>query len=149
MREIAFNNSDVGVYIASNAKCTFNPAVDNTIGVLDEGFVRGGVLFTNYTGASVWVHMAGDGTAWASRDFLWAVFHYPFVQLGVRRLYGIVESANEPAMKIDLKLGFKIAAILPDVFASGAGVVVYMEQTDCKWLKVKPRLIQENAHGRW
>lgn len=148
MKKVVINYPRVGEFIAKRAHCTYNPMTDNTVAVIDEDYslgdpqhICGGVLFTNYTGASIWVHMAGNGGAWASSTFLWCVFHYAFEQLGVRRLYGVVESANEHALKVDLRLGFEIATTLPDVFASGPATVVYMTPEMCRWLKVKPRTL--------
>lgn len=154
-RRIVFDSLNVGVFIAARAKCIFNPATDHTIGVVDDskqfhesGYVLGGVLFTNYTQASIWLHMAGSDSNWATPTFLWVVFDYAFNQLGCRRIYGIVEKENELALKINMKLGFEIAACLPDVFASGDGIVVYMTPAQCKWLNVKPRTLMEGSDGR-
>lgn len=146
MIRLAFNNPAVGHYVAENAKCAFHPETDTTIGVVNDSYpsespahIRGGVIFTNYTGASIWMHVAGRDENWVTRDMLAVTFHYPFVQLGVGRLYGIVEATNGPALRFDLKVGFEIAAVLPGMFASGAGLVVTMEREKCRWLRLKPR----------
>jgi hypothetical protein len=152
---IVFNHPLVGEYVASRAHALFNPATDNTIGVVDASlspedpaFVRGGVLFTNYTRSAIWLHMAGAGSSWATPTFLWSVFDYPFNQLGCRRVYGIVEAANVHALTVDRRLGFEVMTSLPDVFASGDGIVVSMTREQCKWLALKPRTLMENGHGR-
>lgn len=156
MNRIVFNDPRVGQYIAERAKCVFNEAVDNTIGVVDDSvdpespaYVRGGVLFTNYTQTAIWLHMAGCGGRWASPTFLWVVFDYGFNQLGCTRLYGVVEQANTHALGLDMELGFEIEAILPDMFASGAAVVVSMTREQCRWLNIKPRTLMEGRYGRW
>lgn len=148
-RRIAINDPHIAALVRELTKCSFDPARDNTIGVVDDsiepgilGYARGGVIFTDYTTASITVHMGGIGDRWGTRDFLWAVFDYAFNQLGVRRIYGLVEAANERVLNIDIKLGFQFAATLPDKFASGAGVVLYMEREHCRWLDIKPKTIQ-------
>ncbi len=154
-RRIVFDDLAVGQFIATRAKCNFNPAVDHTIGVVDDskkfwesGYIRGGVLFTNYTQTSIWLHMAGSDSNWVTPTFLFVVFDYAFNQLGCRRVYGIVEKANEIALRIDMRLGFEVQTTLPDVFASGDGVVVYMTRAQCKWLDFQPRALMEGPDGR-
>ena len=151
MIRLAFNDDAIGRYVAETAKCAFHPGLDTTIGVVDDShgpespaYVRGGVIFTGYTGASIWIHVAGRDEKWITRDMLAVTFHYPFRQLGVGRLFGIVEATNQPALDFDLKLGFQIAAVLPGMFASGAGLVVMMERSECRWLRLAPRAWKEN-----
>lgn len=146
MIRLAFNDQAVGEYVSERAPCGYNPLVDQTIGVVDDshevtspGYVHGGVVFTSYTQASIWMHVAGRNENWITRDMLAVTFHYPFIQLGVGRLFGIVEATNQRALDFDLKLGFEIAAVLPGMFASGAGLVVTMEREKCRWLRLKPR----------
>lgn len=155
-KRIVINHAKVGPYIARNAKCPFNPETDNTIGIVridpldpSKDEVLGGVLFTAHSvNASIWMHMAGEGTNWATPTFLWAVFDYPFNQLGVRRVYGIVEKANELAVRVDQKLGFQIMdQALPYMFASGDALIVYMEREMCRWLKVRPRSLRARGDG--
>jgi RimJ/RimL family protein N-acetyltransferase len=150
MKRIVFNEPAVTQYVVEAAKATLD-AGDVSIGVVDDdrlghaGWVRGGVVYTQYTGASIMLHVAGRDEAWMTRDMLRVGFHYPFVQLGVKRLYGLLESANEPALNFDLRLGFRVAAVLPDMFASGAGLVVTMEREECRWLSMRPRTVVERG----
>lgn len=58
---------------------------DTAIGVVnDEGVVTGGVVFTNYTGTSIEISLAGRGCF--QRGVWRAVFDYVFRQLGCTRL---------------------------------------------------------------
>ena len=153
-RRIQTNHDAIGRFVAQHAKCAYNPDQDCTIGVVDDrhtgdSWVRGGVIYTNYTGSAVWMHVAGRDETWITRDMLWAAFHYPFVQLGCQRIYGIVEEANHPAMQFDLKLGFSVLTPLPYLFASGPGLVVFMDRDRCRWLKVRPKALQEGSGHGW
>lgn len=149
MKTVVLNDHSVGEFVASRAKCEYNPAVHTTIGVVDSSKapddparIHGGVVFYAYTGSAIWIHVAARDEKWITPDMLWCTFHYPFVQLGCSRLYGLLESANEPALNFDLKLGFEVQATLPGLFASGPGLVICMEREKCRWLKLKPRRLQ-------
>lgn len=149
MKTVVLNDPNIGEFVAARAKCEYNPALHTSIGVIDDSKnlddparIHGGVTFCNYTGSSIWIHVAARNEQWITPDMLWVTFHYPFVQLGCAYLYGLVESANEPALRFDLKLGFEVQAVLPGLFASGPGVVVCMERANCRWLKLKPRRLK-------
>lgn len=149
-RRVITNHDSIGAFVAEHAKCSYDPGADATIGVVDDtkqgdSWVRGGVIYTGYTGSSLWMHVAARDESWISRDMLWAAFHYPFVQLGCRRVYAIVEEANHHALDFDVKLGFSIHVALPFMFASGAGIVVFMDREACRWLKLRPRALMEGS----
>lgn len=139
MRQIEFNNAEHGYRIAKAAGCIFNPAADQVIAVTSQGKLLGGNIFTGFTGASIHTHTAGFEPNWATRDFLWVLFDYPFNQLGCRKVFGQVPETNTRALEIDLKLGFKIVAKIDDVFPDGACLVLSLAREDCRWLKLKPR----------
>jgi RimJ/RimL family protein N-acetyltransferase len=156
MRRLVFDSPLVGRFVAERAKCGYNPDLDTTIGVVEDSEaldgsdgsgdsmnrVAGGVIFTNHTGASCWLHVAGRHERWITHDMLAATFHYPFVQLGYRRIFGLVEKANEHALSFDLRLGFRVEAVLPEMFVSGPGVVVTMARDDCRWLRLRLRTVR-------
>jgi len=149
MKTVVLNDHSVGEFVASRAKCEYNPAAHTTIGVVDTSKapddparIHGGVVFYAYTGPAIWIHVAARDEKWLTPDMLWCTFHYPFVQLGCSRLYGLLESTNEPALNFDLKIGFEVQATLPGLFASGPGLVICMEREKCRWLKLKPRRLQ-------
>ena len=138
MSKIEFNNLEHGFAIAEASGTNFNPNIDQVISVTSEGNLLGGNLYTGYTGASIHLHMAGFAPNWASRDFLWVAFDYPFNQLGCKKVFGQVPETNTRALEIDLKLGFKIEARIEDVFPDGACLVLSLAREDCRWLKLKP-----------
>lgn len=138
-KHIEFDNAEHGHRIAIAAGCFFNPACDRVISVTSQGKLLGGNIFTGYTGASIHTHTAGFVPGWASKDFLWVIFDYPFNQLGCKKVFGQAAETNTRALEINLKLGFKIVAKIDDVFPDGACVVLSLSREDCRWLKLKPR----------
>ena len=140
-----FNDPAHGAAIAAHAGVAFNPAVDTCICVASQGQLAGGVIYSNYTGVSLTMHVAGFNPSWISIDMLWVGFHYPFSQLGCSKVFGQVPEYNSKALEFDLKLGFKEEARIKDVFPAGDLILLSMRREDCRWLKVKPRNLKEPA----
>ena len=144
---IVFGNEHFGRVIAEAAGTTFNPEVDRCIARVERQELWGGVVFQNYTGASIGIHVAAFRDDWINKDMLWVTFHYPFVQLGCKKIFGLVPVSNRKALEFDLKLGFKIEATITDVFDDGDCAVVSMRKDECRWLRVRPTGLKELTGG--
>lgn len=103
---------------------------------MKDGKLVAGVLYEDWNGANVVCHIAGDGQ-WLNRRFLWAMFDYPFNQLGVKRITGIVPSCNTQARRFDEHLGFELEATLHDAHPQGDLLVYVMPRSKCRWLKAR------------
>jgi RimJ/RimL family protein N-acetyltransferase len=139
MAVIHTNNHSHGHAIAKAAGTVYNPAVDVSISRTEEDVLLGGVIYNSYTGASINIHMAGFTPRWASRDMLWICFDYPFNQLGCKKIFAQVPAQNAHAIKVNLKMGFKIETTIKDVFVDDDLVVLSMTRDNCRWLNIKPR----------
>ena len=54
------------------------------IGLQKDGELIAGAVYEGFNGHNVWVHLAGTpGRRWMTRQFLYAGFAYPFIQLAV------------------------------------------------------------------
>jgi RimJ/RimL family protein N-acetyltransferase len=144
---IAFNDHTIGREIAKGAGVQFNPACDISIARTNGERVLGGVIFQSYTGASITIHAVGFDPRWLSQDLLWVIFHYAFVQLGCKVVFGQVKVTNSKALEFDLKLGFKEVARVDDVYPDGAMALLAMRREECRWLKIKPRGLMEPQYG--
>lgn len=103
-----------------------------------DGRLRGVVMYERFTKRAIFLHIAGFEPRWFTRKFLWLGFHYPFEQLGVDKLFGLVSSNNKAALAFFQKLGFTIETAIKEVYSDGADqVVLVMRRDDCKWLKLK------------
>jgi RimJ/RimL family protein N-acetyltransferase len=105
----------------------------------NDGQLIGIVGYDNWTGKSCEMHMVGR-PGWLSRDFLAIAFRYPFVQLNCNVVIGVVSDDNKHALDIDLRLGFKLIASIPDAHPGGALHILTMRRDQCKWL--------EKVHGK-
>lgn len=114
------------------------PEKYSAIGNLKNGHLVAGVLYEDCNGANVFCHIAGEGAGWLSREFLSIIFDYPFNQLKVRRISGVVASTNIAARKLDEHLGFDLEAILHDAHPDGDLYLYKMTAEKCRWLKDLP-----------
>jgi len=106
-----------------------------TIGLEKDGELVAGVLYEDYNGANVLMHVAAiPGRKWLNRTFLYICFTYPFVQLDCRRVTGIVPSTNWDALRFDIHLGFEVEAVLKDAHPSGDLMVLRMFRENCRWI---------------
>lgn len=137
-----------GPHIAHAAGTTFNRDADTVIGRFEDGRLKGGVIFTGYTGTSIHMHTAGFEPGWINNDLIWAVFHYAFVQLGCKLAFAQVPDSNEKALEFNLKLGFKKLVHIDDVFPDGGLQLLRMRREECRWLKLRPRQLKEPLHGQ-
>jgi hypothetical protein len=98
-----------------------------------------GCLYEGCNGASVIGHLTGIGRKWMNREFLWYCFYYPFEELGVTKILGIVESDNLDAQRLDEHMGFILEATLKDAAPKGDLLIYSMTRDQCKWLDLKER----------
>ena len=133
--------ADIAVYKALGVIPT---AVDVSFSRWKDDDLYGAVMYQRFTHTAICVHVIGFMDNWISRDFIWLSFHYPFVQLHCERIFSLVHSGNQEAIRFNLKMGFKIETRIRNVYPDGDQIVLVMERADCRWLKLKPRGIKSN-----
>ena len=111
----------------------------NTLGLEEDGELIAGVVFENYTGSSITIHVAAvEGKRWLNKDFLFRVFAYPFLQLECNRLTGLVRADNQTAQKFDEHLGFVKEGVMRKGATDGTDYIIYgMLKEECRWLNLK------------
>lgn len=78
-----------------------------TIGLERNGEVVCVCVYDSFSECDCSMHIASDGSSrFANKEFVVAVFAYPFLQLGLRRVTAMVPAKNERALKLDEHLGF-------------------------------------------
>jgi RimJ/RimL family protein N-acetyltransferase len=119
-------------------RCTWIPGSASVIGLLDlEKGPVAACIYDRYNGKSLQVHIAAEGKSWLNREYLWFCFYYPFVQLGVHKLIGTVDSSNLDAVRWNEHLGYTLEATLKDACPNGDLRVYTMTREQCKWLSLK------------
>lgn len=101
----------------------------------------GGAIINSYTGVggSAEVHLCSFRPNWATKALLYSGFYYSFEVLRVNKIFGLVPENNWKAYSLNMHLGFKEEALIPDVFPwqPSGYYVLSMYKEDCKWLKMK------------
>ena len=118
--------------------CKFN-GNESTLGVESNGELIAGVVFEGYTGSSISIHVAAlEGKLWLSKEFLFRVFAYPFLQLECNRVTGLVRVDNPKAQKLDEHLGFIREGVMRRGATDGTDYIIYgMLKEECRWLNFK------------
>jgi len=113
------------------------PETTQCIGQIKDGNLVAVAGYTNFMPNACEMHIGSVGEHWASRDFLWAVFDYPFKKLGVKVILGQICADNTEALKLNRHLGFKVVAEIPDAHMDGDLVIMAMRKEDCRFLNIR------------
>ena len=105
------------------------------IAIESDGQLVAGIMYDGYTGSSIAMHSRVDDPKKINREWLRQIFDYPFNQLKVKRVTGLVCSSNTKAQQTNEHLGWKRETLLSDYFPDGDGIVYIMRKQDCRWLK--------------
>ena len=134
MRKIVIGQPVVA-WVATHGQDFGNFASSVGFGVEDENGLIAGVVFSDYNGANINMHVASDRTKrWMTRELLWMVFDYAFNQAHVRRITGLVGEGNTEAQNFDKHIGFKLETTLEAAHPTGDLLVFKMTREDCRWL---------------
>lgn len=104
--------------------------------IAPDGDIKWAAVFDNYhEGGSIHIHIAVSDRKYVTRRAIQAVFEYPFIQLGVKKLIGVVNSENAAALTFDLRLGFEIEAVIEDAYERGDMYILSMTPEQCRWIR--------------
>ena len=97
-------------------------------------------LFEGSNEASIMLHIATDGTKkWMNREYLWFVFYYPFIQLGINKIIAPIESTNRQCSTFVEHIGFALEATLKGCAPDGDLLIYTMSKDQCKWLNLREK----------
>jgi hypothetical protein len=126
----------VGPWVASRNGGIWSPTDSSAIGLEHEGRLIAGTLYTHYLRQSICMHTAIEHM---NREFLWYCFYYPFYELNVKKVLGLVDSFNKPACRLIRHLGFEIEASVKEAAPKGDLLIFSLRRSDCRWLNVARR----------
>lgn len=110
-----------------------------TIGLEKNGELVAVVVFDSFSEFDCNMHIASDGSsAWMSKSLLISAFSYPFVQLKLNRVTGLVPETNTVALAFDEHLGFVREGLHPMACADGALVSLGMTRSSCRFIPKDP-----------
>jgi L-amino acid N-acyltransferase YncA len=117
------------------------------IGQVENGILRAVVGYDHFTGKSCQMHVAGTGKTWMTRELLFAVFDYPFRELGLNVVLGIVDSSNADGLAFNRRIGFREVHRVVNGHPDGDLVIFEMQKADCRWLSLRSRLKWERSQA--
>jgi len=101
----------VGAWVAEKNDGFYTAIDDPAIGLECNAELIAGTIYSDYSGRSICMHTAIERM---NREFLWYCFYYPFIELNVKKVLGLVDSFNSAAINLDRHLGFVQEAIIAD-----------------------------------
>ena len=113
-----------------------------TLGLERDGELRAVVVFDTFSETDCCMHIASDGSrAWMNKDLLLSAFAYPFTQLGLLRVTGLVPADNEQALRFDEHLGFVREGYHPKAGPGGRDLIsLGLMKENCRFVA------KENSH---
>lgn len=110
------------------------------VGVEREGEIIAAVAYDGYTGenGSVFIHSRISSPHHCTRSFLFHIFAYPFLQLKVRRIFGIVDERKKDVIRFNRKVGFQVDGKLVEYFPDSSAILMSMGKDKCRWLEYSP-----------
>lgn len=100
-----------------------------------DGEIIGVVGYEGFNGASIQMHTAGEGN-WLTRQFLWAIFHYPFVVCKAKVAIAPVASNNARALRLNERVGFVVEHVIADGHPDGDLILMTMRPSACRFVEL-------------
>lgn len=111
-----------------------------SIGLERDGDLCAVVVFDTFSQCDVHMHIASDGSGrWMNKELLIRSFAFPFVQLGLRRITGMVPSKNARAIAFDENLGFEREGLCRDALPDDDIVVMGLLRKNCRFIAKEHR----------
>lgn len=106
-----------------------------TLAAVDRGVILGAVVYDGFTPYDCNLHIAIDDKRCVTRAVLRCVFGYPFDQLGLARVTGLVPASNQAALDFDLRLGFREEGRKVKAFGDEDEIILGLLKEDCIWIR--------------
>lgn len=133
---IVFDKERIGPWVCGRTGGRFEPTTSQAIAMEEDGEITAGVVYDQFNGRSICMHVAVEKPV--SRKFTRICFDYPFNQLQVDKVMGLVDSTNAKALEFDRKLGFVEEARIKDAGKTGDLVILTMNRQQCRWIQGGP-----------
>ena len=135
MRKVVTDNQERLCKWVSDKLGGETPPETRCIGQEIDGILKSVVCYNNFVGKSCNISIASEGSGFFNKDYLWAIFDYPFNKLNLKVIIATVAGNNEKSCNICRKLGFKEVALIADAHEQGDLVIFSMRANDCRWLQ--------------
>jgi len=132
---LEFAEKVIGINFGSDAKA---------IARIVDGRTRAVCVFEAFCEVDCRIHIATDSSFMPiSRAFIKHCFWYPFVQLKLNRVTGLVPASNKRALKFDLGLGFVYEGLLRKGLPDDDLIILGMTREECRFIPSIHRGLQD------
>lgn len=105
------------------------------IGLERDGRPIAATIYNHFADSNIVMSFAAiPGKRWLTRAYLSAIFRYPFVQLGVRRVTGFVALKNTDSLRFAKHLGAKTEGLMRHALPDDDLVVLGILKHECRWI---------------
>ena len=122
----------VGEWVSERLNTPWVGEGAEAIGLRLSNRITAGVLYENWNGVSCVCHIAIDGPL--TPAYMAAIFHYPFIYGGLRKIIAPVSEGNHKSVRFVTKLGFKQEAQILDASPEGSILLFTMKPDECRYL---------------
>ena len=122
----------VGYWVASNLEAKYHAETSAAIGLVRNDEIVAGVIYENYNGRSLMVHIAITGRL--TPQYLRDIFRYPFVTCAVNKIIAPVSSTNVKSIKLVENMGFIAEGRIRDAAPDGDIIMYTMAKDDCRFI---------------
>ena len=106
----------------------------------DDRGIQAVCVWDSFTVDACSVHVAIDNPMVIRAGFFMEIARHLFVTCGRERIFGLVPANNEKAIKLDLHMGFREVARVPEGYAKDIDYfVMRMDKDTNRWLKKEKR----------
>jgi len=105
-----------------------------SLAALEEGEIIGAVVYDAFTPFDCCIHVRLDKAGCKVPGVLRQVFGYPFEQLGLTRITGLVSKSNEKGIALCTWLGFTFEGVKEKALGDEDEVIFGMTRESCKWV---------------
>jgi hypothetical protein len=131
---LILNNPDTLKWVANATEA--DPRIASAaIGWLRDDEHTCGVFYENFTGSSITATIAVAPGAVIPKEFLRAIFTYPFEQLGCRKILALVAEDNHKSRGMLEKMGFIIEAVVMDYYPDTNLIIYALSKHLCRFLE--------------
>ncbi len=134
---LCFDRERVGKWVLERVPNVEGWGPFEAIGLEKHGALVAGTVYNYYSGTNIVMSWAAvPGKRWLTREYLQAIFRYPFMQLQCRRVTGYIASRNSDSLRFATKLGAKMEGVLEHYLPDDDVVVMGILKENCRWLEI-------------
>lgn len=122
----------MGKWVSDQLGSKFHADTSAAIGLVRDGILVAAAMFTDYNGRSAMIHWVIAGRI--TRQFLWAISAYAFLQCGLQKLIGPIVANNDRAIHLVKNLGFVEEARIADAHPDGDLILYTLTKSNCRFL---------------